>query len=461
MSAEPLLDAAMAFLTAQTNYEQRTDWSYARLGYHLDAFGRFLATVDSPHLAQPPTIHVAGSKGKGSVCLMLEAAYRADGRRTGVFLSPHLESITQRIRIDGEPLSDDAFGRAILALQPAVERFRDADRPVTFFEIISAAAFVAFRDAGVDVVALETGLGGRLDATNVVDAEVAAITSISLEHTDKLGSTLTAIAAEKAGILKPGRTGVIGPMPDEAVREVFAARAASHDPPTALRRHGREFAHNYHGSELRLRSQALTPRLGRAWLSAPIPDRPRAADGNIAVALESALALGDAVPGLAIDPVEAARVAATCPLPGRAERFTLRDGTPLVLDAAHTVESLRALQTFLLDGPPPIVVLALNRDKLRDDVVAALGTVEAIIATSTGSAARTADPGDLAAACRRTLGPAPAIEVEAEPTAAVTRAIALAGTAIDGTPVVVAGSFYLVGAVRGLVRNLAGPAAGA
>jgi dihydrofolate synthase / folylpolyglutamate synthase len=169
-------------------------------------------------------VHVAGTNGKGSVCAMVESIARAGGLRTGLYTSPHLSRFAERIRIGGEPLTDEPLAEIL-------GRALDEGPDLSFFETATLAALLAFRDARVDVAVLEVGLGGRLDATNVVPKPVAAgITRIALDHTDRLGATLVEIAREKAGIAKPGLDLVLGPMAPEvraAIDEVARASGAT------------------------------------------------------------------------------------------------------------------------------------------------------------------------------------------------------------------------------------------
>jgi len=171
-----------------------------------------------------PVVHVAGTNGKGSVSAMVEAIARSHGMRTGLYTSPHLCRFAERIRLDGEPVTDDA-------LADLLGRALDEGPDLSFFETATLAAFLAFRDAGVDVAVVEVGLGGRLDATNVIPTpRAAAITRIALDHTDRLGTTLVEIAREKAGIAKPGLDLVLGPMPPDvrgAIDEVAHAAGAT------------------------------------------------------------------------------------------------------------------------------------------------------------------------------------------------------------------------------------------
>jgi dihydrofolate synthase / folylpolyglutamate synthase len=178
----------------------------------------FLAELGDPHRALR-VLHVAGTNGKGSVCAMLEAALRARGLRVGKYTSPHLVDFRERFVVDGKPLDDADIAAWLERWTPAVER-----HGATFFEATTAMGFQLFLDAGVDVAVIETGLGGRLDATNVVQPMVAGVTGIGIDHTEWLGTTRESIAPEKAGIYKAGVPAVVG-EPDADIRNLLAAEA--------------------------------------------------------------------------------------------------------------------------------------------------------------------------------------------------------------------------------------------
>ena len=190
----------------------------------LETIRAVLAKLGNPEKGIA-AIHVAGTDGKGAVAAICASVLRAGGYHVGLYVSPHLVNVNERFQIDGAPVSDDALEAASRLVLPAVEAVeREDGRSATFFESLTAVAFTLFRDAGVKLAVLETGLGGRLDATNVVTPLVSVITRIGLDHCDWLGNTLTEIAGEKAGIIKPGRPVVCGAMPDEA-RAVVVATA--------------------------------------------------------------------------------------------------------------------------------------------------------------------------------------------------------------------------------------------
>ena len=198
----------------------------AKLG--LDRIERLLAELGSPHRAGR-FVHVAGTNGKGSTCALIESGLRAAGLRTGLYTSPHLVEPTERIRIDGAPVSTEYFAEACLTVHEAAERLLSAgvlECHPTYFETVTAMAFVLFRRFRVDISVLEVGLGGRLDATNVVEPELAVITPVDFDHEAFLGKSLEAIASEKAGILKRGAMALFAPQRPEVV-PILAAHATA------------------------------------------------------------------------------------------------------------------------------------------------------------------------------------------------------------------------------------------
>ena len=186
----------------------------------LDRVLRLLDSLGRPHERLPPVVHVAGTNGKGSVVAMLRACLEAAGRRVHAYTSPHLVRFNERIVVCGREIDDDALAALVDEVEAA-----NGGAPITFFEIATALAMVAFARTPADVTILETGLGGRLDATNVVRPAVAALTPVGLDHQAWLGPDVAAIAAEKAAILKPGVPAVVAPQPD-AARAVIERRAA-------------------------------------------------------------------------------------------------------------------------------------------------------------------------------------------------------------------------------------------
>ena len=266
----PTRSSSREFLLGRENYERWRTMPYDQTRMGLERMRLLLAELGSPE-QNLPVIHVAGTKGKGSTAAMIAAALTAAGYRTGLFTSPHIERIEERIQIDGRCIED--FDGLLEQVRPAVERMdvegensvlstqysipstrNSAAVPIsvapTFFEIVTAMAFVHFARQSVQAAVMEVGLGGRLDATNVCRPVVSIITSISFDHTQQLGNTLALIAAEKAGIIKPGVpvvSGVIEPEPRDVIRQVCRERGAplvergtdfdfTHEPPRHLER---------------------------------------------------------------------------------------------------------------------------------------------------------------------------------------------------------------------------------
>lgn len=308
----------------------------------LEVISALLSALDHPE-RKYPAIHVTGSKGKGSVAAMAQAILTAHGRRTGLFTSPHLESYRERMRIDGATIEPDAVVQGIARVDAAARALAEAgtiDRSPTFFEVTTALALDWFAREKVDAAVIEVGVGGRLDATNVLDAKVGVVTTIELEHTEILGDTLALIAHEKVGILHSGMTGVIGDLPPEA-RAVVDAEARDRGIPLwhlggELRVDGREL------SEEGQRFGVGLP--GRERMGIELPLHGRFQPGNAALAVAAVARFAEAT-GLPLDDRRLHTALATVVWPGRLERVGRRP--ELFYDVAHTPESARAIAQSL------------------------------------------------------------------------------------------------------------------
>lgn len=387
----------------------------------LDNIRAILAALGHPEQAWR-SIHIAGTNGKGSVAAMVERGLRAAGLKTGRYTSPHLDVVEERVAINGEPIERQAFAAALDTVFAAVDSATAAGALAavpTFFEVSTAAAFAVFRQAGVDVAVVEVGLGGRFDATNVLAPDVTAITSIAFDHERHLGTTLSEIAFEKAGIAKPGTPLVIGRLPAEAARRVAAVAADVGAP--LIDADGTASERVYPPLELALRG------------------RHQRANAAVAVAIletwsarVSPIPTGAIVTGLT-----------DCYWPARLEWLRLASGAELLIDAAHNPAGATALATYLQDAklaPVPIVFAAMEDKDLAGMVMPLLPFASRFVATTVPHArARTAD--GLAAALRG-LAPELPIDAEANPEAAVTRALAGSQRAVA------AGSIYLIGPLR-------------
>lgn len=219
---------ALRYLYSLVDYEKRRIERYTPEEFRLERVVEFLEELGNPHTCYPK-LHVAGTKGKGSVSAMLASIGKAAGLKTGLYTSPHLHTYRERMQINGEPISRTDMAALLTELRPRIE----AHPQLTIFEVTTALAFLYFARQQVDLAVIEVGLGGRLDATNVITPLVSVITSISFDHTYLLGDTLAAIAGEKAGIIKPGVPVVVAPQPAEA-REVFEQVAMARQAPLTL-----------------------------------------------------------------------------------------------------------------------------------------------------------------------------------------------------------------------------------
>jgi dihydrofolate synthase/folylpolyglutamate synthase len=366
------------------------------------------------------SIHIAGTNGKGSVTAMVDAALRAAGHRSARYTSPHLIDLSERFVIDGRKADTNALAAAINDVRATIDDLRASGRldvQPTFFEVTTAVAFELFRRAGVTVAVLEVGLGGRLDATNVVmppDLIATAITSIAFDHQLYLGTTLREIAFEKAGIIKQGVPVVVGPLEPESAAAIDETAAKRHAP--VIRASARD-------------CEGMTVGL------AGIHQR-----SNAAVALRL-LQLADAN-GLAI-PRRAIEAGLAEPhWPGRLDVRRLANGRELLLDAAHNPAGAASLASYLKaeGGRPRPLVFAAMRDKDVTGMFAALLPAVANVIVTRASNARSADPASLAEQARAA---APALPITIAPD--LDEALDAAWRA--DSRIVVAGSIFLLGDV--------------
>ena len=398
-------------------------FSLERLGikFGLDNITRLVSALGHPERTFASVI-VAGTNGKGSVTAMVERGLRAAGHRSARYTSPHLTRLEERFVIAGREVTTDALRTAAGAVQEAAERLvadAELETPPTFFECATAIAFVLFREADVDVAVLEVGLGGRLDATNVVTPIAAAITSIDFDHQALLGTTIESIAREKAGVIKTGIPVVCGALPREAldvVRDVCEAR----------------------GARLIVAPADPGPLAGALAL------RGAHQRGNAAVAL-TLLAELDTL-GVRVD--AAARRAAVSDVewPGRLEEVPF--GTARVLlDAAHNPAGARALRAFLEESgwTDAAIVFGAMLDKDAAGMIEELVPVCRAFICTTAPTPRAAPAGELAAIARLA---APGLDVHAVPNPAE----ALARARTLSPRIVVAGSIFLIGPGRDTLR---------
>lgn len=321
------------------------------------------------------SVHVAGTKGKGSTSAMIASMLIASGYRTGLYTSPHLHTFTERIQVDGEPIAEEKFAEIVWGLKPEVEtvnRFGGLGE-LTTFEILTALAFVYFKERGVDFQVLETGLGGRLDATNVVKPEICAITSISFDHTEVLGNTLAQIAMEKAGIIKPGSRVVSAPQNPEAsavIERVCQERGAS------LIKVGQEVA--WRRNKISDSGQSFQLKGIRGDYDFTIPLLGEHQLENAAVAVASLEILANL--GAKVSPESMAIGLSQVCWPGRLQ--ILQHNPLFVVDGAHNADSAMNLREALkqyFDFDDAILIIGTSQDKDLAGIVAELSPLPSMV----------------------------------------------------------------------------------
>ena len=415
------------------NYPQTLAWlnSLGRFGMKLGLSrtqALLTAMGDPQDLFQG--VHVAGTNGKGSVCAMLAGILQAAGYRVGLMTKPHLISYTERIQVDQQPIRDDDFAALLTELQPIFDRVAAEHGPPTEFEVLTAASLYYFARAGIDLLVCEVGLGGRLDATNVVDLGVDIITNIALDHTQHLGATLELIAAEKAGILKPGSLAITGAQPPAL--GVIEAEARRQQIP--LLRLGHEITYTAIDRDWGgLLVTVTTPSATYPDLRVPVLGLHQAENTSLAVAGVDALRSR----GWEVSDGALKNGLAHTRWPGRLD---VVDKDPIVLvDGAHNPAGLDRTLTaaaHLRHGKPMVVIFGVMQDKDLPAMLARLREAGVPVIFSGIDWHRAADPSELATAYGDS----------SQVAATVSQALAMARQQVgkDGM-VLVCGSIYLAG----------------
>ena len=326
---------AEEYLNSFINYERIPGISYVQPGYSLKHVEELLNRMGNPQLAAR-TIHIAGTKGKGSISAMIAQVLSSSGYKTGLYTSPHFHTLRERISIDVSLISEAEFAAAMAEIKPFIESMRKdtAFRQLTYFEALTALAFAYFKKKQVDFQVLEVGLGGRLDATNVARPIICIITPISLDHTQILGNSLEEIAREKAGIIKSGCWVVLSPQPEEAasvISDICREKKAK------VVQVGKDITWHKIGGDLSPQSLVIEGRRNNYQVSIPLSGDFQLE--NAASAVAALEVLGSA--GFAISTADIARGLARVKWPGR---FHILQEYPTVLvDGAHNVASIKRL----------------------------------------------------------------------------------------------------------------------
>ena len=390
-------------------------------------------------------VHLTGTNGKTSTARMVERLLRELGLRTGRFTSPHLTRANERIAIDGEPISDARFVEVWQDVRPYVEMVDASHGRLSFFEVFTVMAFAAFADAPVDVAVVEVGLGGQWDATNVADGQVAVLTPVAMDHERYLGSSLASIAAEKAGIVKPGSTLVLG-VQEPVVEQVVLEHAAEAG---RVVREGVDI--DVLDQVPAVGGQLLTLRgLGGVYTEVFVPlfGEHQAHNALLALVATEALVTG----GAALDADVVEQAFADVSSPGRLE--VVRSSPTVLVDGAHNPASARALAAAIDDAFALTRVVGVVGVMADKDVEGILGELEPLLAelvVTWAAGTRAMDPDDLAEIARDVFGP-DRVHVEPRLDDALDLAVQRAEGEVDrGSAVLVTGSILLVAQARVLL----------
>ena len=454
MSTAPRTTGAAAPVDPLARLEQAlsTRWGETKMEPSKDRIAALLDLLGSPQRAYR-AIHLTGTNGKTSTARMVDELVRAFGLRTGRFTSPHLTSLTERIVLDGEPIDAAALAAAYDEIAPLLDIVDEQSGVrLSFFEVLVALAFSVFADAPIDVAVVEVGLGGRWDATNVLDAEVAVITPIGLDHMQYLGPTVVDIAREKAGIIAPGAVAILASQPADAAAELLRHTV---EVGATVAREGLEFG--VRQREVAVGGQMLTLQgLGGLYDGIFLPLHGAHQAQNAACALAAVEALLGAGAGAGSLDLEIVREAfAAVSSPGRLE--AVRASPTVLVDAAHNPHGMTATVETLHDSfdfHRLIGVVAMMADKDVDGVLALLEPVLQEIVVTQNSSPRCLSADDLAAIAVGIFG-VDRVTVEPHLADAIATAIELAESGDDdslsGTGVIVTGSVVTAGEARVLL----------
>ena len=433
-------DEAIKYLFNRTNYEQEKHLRYNVDTFSLKRMEHLLSLVGNPH-TKVDTVHIAGTKGKGSTATMLARMIEANGYKVGLYTSPHVVDLHERIIINSEMISRTAMLGLLNRIYKAVETVTKTSAP-TFFEIMTAIAFMHFADAKADVAVIETGMGGRLDSTNVIKPKVVGITNLSFDHQKQLGSTIGEIAKEKAGIFKPGVPIVTVQQDPDAMR-VLKAQAAAVKAPFSVTGVDIDFSHRFetsseHGPHNRV--CLTTPTSKFEHLRVPLHGIHQAVNCGLALAMLDKLKAC----GFDIDNDKSIAGLAKVKLPGRMEMIC--EDPRILIDGAHNAASIRALMYAIGQSIPydsMIVIFGCNEDKDAKGMLQELQFGADKVVFTRSNSAKAKSPDELvemyAAISGKMCQSAPAIG----------EALRLAKSAVDKEDLIcITGSFYLIGQAK-------------
>jgi len=436
---------ALRYLSTLTDHERLRIVRYNTQTFDLERMRNLLKKLGNPH-EQFKSIHVAGTKGKGSTCAMTAAMLQACGYKVGLYTSPHLIDIRERMQVNGEMIPQPELARLVRLLEPIVTRMKPMP---SFFDVFTAIAFKYFAEQHVDIAVVETGLGGRLDSTNVIKPEVAAITSISKDHMQQLGHTLPKIAEEKAGIFKTGIP-AITVLQEPAVEDVLRRAAEKVGAPFDITGKTIEFSYRFESSRMmgpHNRICLTTPNSRFEHLAVPLIGEHQAINCGLALSILDKLKTR----GFNITDSKAMEGLAKTTIPGRMEMISTVPR--IIVDGAHNAASVDAMMRAIGQHIPydsMVVIFGCCADK---DIPGMLERItsgaDKVIFTKIDSV-RTADPEELAARYIELYGKM----AQVAPT--LKDALEIANRAVTKEDLIcITGSFYLVGEAKKLFANAA------
>ncbi len=431
---------AMRYLYDRTDYEKQEHLRYNVTTFNLDRMKKLLTLLGNPH-KKIRTVHIGGTKGKGSTATMLARMLESNGYRVGLYTSPHVVHLHERIEVDSKMITEPEMLQLMNRLYAPVEKLSKKDPP-TFFELMTALAFMYFMDRQVDIGIIETGLGGRLDSTNVIQPEVVGITSLSIDHQHQLGTTIDSIAREKAGIFKRGVPAITVEQ-EPAAMQVLKLEALAAKASLSITGSDIDFSYRFetsreHGPHTRI--CLTTPTSKFEHLRVPLHGRHQAINCGLALAMLDKLKAS----GYEIDNGKATEGLRTVSLAGRME--IICDDPRIIIDGAHNAASIRALIHAIGQNIPydsMVVIFGCNSDKDIDGMLRELqyGADKAIFTRS--NSAKAISPQDLADKYTEICGKM------CQTAVSLGEALQIARSAVGKEDLIcITGSFYLIGEAK-------------
>lgn len=432
---------ALKFLATLSDYEHRRIVRYTAENFNLDRMRALLKKLGDPH-TKFRSVHVAGTKGKGSTCAMIASMVRANDYKVGLYTSPHLMDIRERIQVNGEMISRDDFARLVKVIEPVVMKMKPLP---TYFDVLTAIAFMYFAEQKIELGVIETGLGGRLDSTNVITPEVTCVTAISNDHMAQLGGTLEKIAAEKAGIFKKDIPAVTCLQSDPAIEKVFVDTAAKVGAPFDICGKTIEFSYRFESSRLagpHFRLSLTTPTSKFEHVAVPMVGEHQAINCGLALSVIDKLRAR----GIAMTEGKCLEGLSKTYIAGRMELVSTLPR--IIVDGAHNAASIDALMKSIGQHIPydsMVLIFGCCSDK---DVKGMLEKIacgaDKVIFTRVNNI-RTSEPEELAQKYNEMFGKmcqvAPSLEA----------ALSIARRAVSKEDMIcITGSFYLVGEAKRL-----------